>query len=472
MNRPYRSSGFSTTSSTTNNFRRTSSTTRSPVVSFVSRTNLSNLNLSNDRSYPSRTTTTTYRSDYPSPTRQTSRPIPITIRRSNRQNDNLPNDPKVTVYSLTTISHPDSRDVMRKSSLPIDSDMRRGGLIGLQNLGNTCFMNSVLQCLSNTKPLLSYILNNQWENDLNSTTSFMKGVLMQEYANLIRQMWLMSEDRTVISPSSFKDTIGTFAPRFTGYAEQDSQEFLRYLLQGLHEDVNRVRRKPTINFVDEKKEEKLKEKDRAKLSWERCLKFDNSHLVDIFAGQLKSTLECSRCGYKSITFDMFWDLSIPLPRDKPSTTVQECLQLFMSKEELTDDEEPTCDRCKQKRPCTKKFSIQKCPKILVLHLKRFSQSRYRSKLNTSIDYPLTNLRLDDLNDVISESHEGVVPSYNLFGISNHSGTLFSGHYIAKCKHPFTHEWHEFNDAYVHSIDDDPRTVPDNAYVLFYEQNKR
>lgn len=67
---------------------------------------------------------------------------------------------------------------------------------------------------------------------------------------------------------------------------------------------------------------------------------------------------------------------------------------------------------------------------------------------------------------------GVVPSYNLFGISNHSGTLFSGHYIAKCKHPFTHEWHEFNDASVHSIDDDPRTVPDNAYVLFYEQNKR
>jgi len=57
-----------------------------------------------------------------------------------------------------------------------------------------------------------------------------------------------------------------------------------------------------------------REKDRAKLSWERCLRYDNSSLVDIFAGQLKSTLECTTCGYKSVTFDMFWDLSLPLPR--------------------------------------------------------------------------------------------------------------------------------------------------------------
>lgn len=61
---------------------------------------------------------------------------------------------------------------------------------------------------------------------------------------------------------------------------------------------------------------------------------------DIFAGQLKSTLECTHCGYQSITFDMFWDLSIPLPRNKNTCTVQECLQLFMSKEELDDNEKP------------------------------------------------------------------------------------------------------------------------------------
>lgn len=360
----------------------------------------------------------------------------------------------------------------RRSPSPLALRLKNGGLTGLQNLGNTCFMNSVLQCLSNTKPLLSFCLKDNLSDYLNtSSTSVMKGVLMREYANLIRRMWTSSDGHSVLSPSSFKNTIGRFAPRFVGYAQQDSQEFLRYLLQGLHEDVNRVQRKPPPVKIDEKAEEKMKEKDLAKLSWERCLLFDNSPMSDIFAGQLKSTLECTYCNYQSITFDMFWDLSIPLPRSKSSTSVQECIQLFMSKEELDGNEKPMCAKCKQKRRCTKKFSIQKCPDILVLHLKRFSQSFSRTKLNTYVDFPIDKLKLDDLNNVMSESYEGPVPTYNLFGISNHSGTAYSGHYIAQCKHPFTNQWHEFNDSHVYPLNDKTRIISSNAYVLFYERNK-
>lgn len=95
--------------------------------------------------------------------------------------------------------------------------------------------------------------------------------------------------------------------------------------------MNRVRQKPVPPKIDEKQEERLSETERAQLSWKRCLLYEDSRLVgklvdqcrasfttrwfsDIFAGQLKSTLECSYCQYRSITFDMFWDLSIPLPR--------------------------------------------------------------------------------------------------------------------------------------------------------------
>ncbi|UJR08157.1 hypothetical protein I4U23_012431 [Adineta vaga] len=334
-----------------------------------------------------------------------------------------------------------------RPSLTIESRLRSGGLTGLQNLGNTCFMNSVLQCLSNTKPLLLFCFKENLSEYLNtSSTSVMKGVLMREYVTLARKMWTSSDGHAVVSPSSFKNTIGRFAPRFLGYAQQDSQEFLRYLLQGLHEDVNRVQRKPSPMKIDEKVEERMKEKDRARLSWERCLLYDNSDIADIFAGQLKSTLECTHCQYQSTTFDMFWDLSIPIPRTKPSSSVQECVQLFMSKEDLDGNEKPMCARCKQKRRCTKKFSIQKCPNILVLHLKRFSQTRGRTKLSTHIDFPITNFRLDELYDVMSQSYDGPSPTYNLFGISNHSGTAYSGHYIAQCKHPFTNYWHEFNDS--------------------------
>ena len=70
-----------------------------------------------------------------------------------------------------------------------------------------------------------------------------------------------------------------------------------------------------------------------------------------------------------------------------------------------------------------------------------------------------------------DDYLGPVPTYNLFGISNHSGTLYSGHYIAECKHPLSHRWHEFNDSSVHALDDESRIVSANAYVLFYQRNK-
>lgn len=120
-----------------------------------------------------------------------------------------------------------------------------------------CFMNSVLQCLSHSRPLLEFCLDRRYEKDLNTTTSSMQGWLFRAYAELTQQMWTNASSQPYVSPTQFKNKIQKFAPRFMGYSQQDAQEFLRYLLQGLHEDVNRVRRKekPIIPNYDE--EDKL-----------------------------------------------------------------------------------------------------------------------------------------------------------------------------------------------------------------------
>lgn len=332
--------------------------------------------------------------------------------------------------------------------------------LGLRNLGNTCFMNSIVQCLAHTRPFLEYCLKDGYSSEINTSTSSMKGALFEAFATLLKSIWRSSNGEYAISPQAFRSQIQKFAPRFMGYSQQDSQEFLHYLLQGLHEDINRITSRP--RHLNTEIDDNLSDSQKAAEAWKRYLRFDDSKIVDCFVGQLKSTLKCSVCGHKSVTFDPFWDLSLPIPKSSDTVTLQQCLSLFTKEEVLDGDEKPTCSHCKTRQKCTKSFTIHRCPKILVLHLKRFSPSeRFRAKLNTRIEFPLTNL---DLCPYMSNSHYVM---YNLYAVSNHSGSTYSGHYTASCLHPKTGEWHECNDTKVSEMSAS-RVVSPEAYVLFYE----
>ncbi|XP_050454733.1 ubiquitin carboxyl-terminal hydrolase Usp2-like isoform X7 [Cataglyphis hispanica] len=347
-----------------------------------------------------------------------------------------------------------------RNRLQISRD-ERCGLNGLRNIGNTCFMNSVIQCLSNTRPLLEYLLNEQYLADINTTTSSMKGALIKAFSQVIHELWEVGGDH-VVNTTALKSQIQRFAPRFMGYSQQDAQEFLRYLLEGLHEDVNRIITKlPPIHgdipdsFTDMQK---------AVESWKRYLRSEDSMIVDVFVGQLRSSLHCTSCDHVSVTLDPFWDLSLPIPGRSGTVKLSQCLEHFTREEVLDGDEKPTCSKCQMRRKCTKSFSIQKFPKILVIHLKRFSpMERFRGKLNVMVDFPLTGL---DLSAFAAPRVPGC--TYNLYGVANHSGTTYSGHYTAYCKHPYSGEWHEYNDSRV-SVVSARSVVSSEAYVLFYEQ---
>uniref|UniRef100_A0A3Q1CY30 Ubiquitin carboxyl-terminal hydrolase n=1 Tax=Amphiprion ocellaris TaxID=80972 RepID=A0A3Q1CY30_AMPOC len=303
------------------------------------------------------------------------------------------------------------------------------GLVGLKNLGNTCFMNSILQCLSNTHSLRDYCLHNSHRRDLNNN-SRTNTALMEEFAKLIQTMWTSSSSEAV-SPSEFKTQIQRYAPRFVGYNQQDAQEFLRFLLDGLHNEVNRVTVRPrgTVEDFDH-----LPDEEKGKKMWSKYLEREDSKIVDLFVGQLKSSLTCSHCGFCSTVFDPFWDLSLPIAKKGyGEVSLMDCMRLFTKEDVLDGDEKPTCYRCKARRRCTKKFTIQKFPKILVLHLKRFSEARRTSKLSTFVNFPMKDL---DLREFASENSINAV--YNLYAVSNHSGTTMGGHYTAYCHQHFTY----------------------------------
>ncbi|KAL8582060.1 hypothetical protein ACOMHN_028041 [Nucella lapillus] len=188
----------------------------------------------------------------------------------------------------------------------------RSGLCGLANLGNTCFMNSALQCMSNVPGLTSYMLSGQWEEELNKENPLgMRGEIAISYAQLTAEMWSGMCSYTV--PRNFKIAVGRFAPQFSGYQQQDSQELMAFLLDGLHEDLNRIRKKPYIELNDDSGRD---DAVVAKEAWDNYKKRNDSIIVDTFHGLLKSTVQCPDCQKISVTFDPFCYLSLPMPIKK------------------------------------------------------------------------------------------------------------------------------------------------------------
>lgn len=368
--------------------------------------------------------------------------------------------PSLTNYTSTT----DNTPIPYKSSsswsqsLHDDDDEKVGVRVGLNNLGNTCFMNAVLQCLCHTQPLVDYCVKGTYLNDMNHRSPT-RGDLMRVFAEFVKKIG-ESKAKSAISPYHLRREVQRYAPRFMGDNQQDAQEFLRYLLQGLHDDINRVKfRRNSYVRRDSYGGDALG-------SWKRYKDTDDSLIVDLFAGQLKSTLRCTVCNNDSITYDPFWDLSLPIPEGSRNASLRQCFNLFSSPEILDGPNEPFCERCKKKSRSSKKMEVNKFPKILVIHLKRFSATCYGQKLNMMVDCPTT---LSNISEFASQNCLSDGCSYSLYGVVDHDGSNHSGHYTAKCRNPETKEWCEFNDTRVTKAST-TNIVTYKTYILFYIQD--
>ncbi|KAL4398824.1 cysteine-type deubiquitinase [Malassezia pachydermatis] len=189
------------------------------------------------------------------------------------------------------------------------------GLRGLANLGNTCFMNSALQCLSNTEELQQYFLRGAQYKELNTDNPLgMGGALAAAYGRLVQSLWNGSQGAVI--PREFKTALARFAPQFTGYAQQDTQELLAFLLDGLHEDLNRIVKKPYIESPDWEGGSEADMVRFAQKQWDMYKARNDSVIVDLFQGQYRSTLVCPVCAKVSIKFDPFMYLTLPIPNTR------------------------------------------------------------------------------------------------------------------------------------------------------------
>uniref|UniRef100_A0A7N6A6K9 ubiquitinyl hydrolase 1 n=1 Tax=Anabas testudineus TaxID=64144 RepID=A0A7N6A6K9_ANATE len=264
------------------------------------------------------------------------------------------------------------------------------GFTGLVNLGNTCFMNSVIQSLSNTRELRDYFHDRAFEAEINCNNPLgTGGRLAIGFAVLLRALWKGTHH--AFQPSKLKAIVASKASQFTGYAQHDAQEFMAFLLDGLHEDLNRIQNKPYTETVDS--DGRLDEVV-AEEAWQRHKMRNDSFIVDLFQGQFKSKLV-------SITFDPFLYLPVPLPQK------QKVLSVFYFAKEP------------HKKPIKFLVSVSK---------ENSSTAEVLESISRSVRVKPENLRLAEVGK--NRFHRMFLPSHSLDTVSS-SDMLFCFEVLSK-----------------------------------------
>ena len=322
------------------------------------------------------------------------------------------------------------------------------GLSGLVNLGNTCFMNSAIQCLSNSLLLTDYFLKKEYLKDINKEKNYKIAI---EWYKLLNGIW---DNNCTISPNSFHRTFQkhTTNKEFLGFRQNDVQEFLVFFIDSLHEalskEVNITISGDVVNDLDKKALEAMKQ-------WKEYFKDSYSKIIEIFYGQIISTTQSLDAMHVSNSYNPMCYFSVPIPTNMKNINIYDCFDLFTQKEILDKENQWYCEDIDKKIDASKQIKLWSMPKVLIVILKRFKNNG--NKISNLVNFPLDNLNLSKYC-VGYDKHKSI---YDLYGICNHSGN----HYYAYCKNSNS-KWYCFNDSKVSQIDK-KSLLSDKAYCLFY-----
>lgn len=301
---------------------------------------------------------------------------------------------------------------------------------GLQNLGNTCYLNSVLQCLTYTEPFAAYLQSGKHGSSCR-TSGFCALCALQKHVKTALQ-----STGKIVTPSLIVKNLRCISRSFRNSRQEDAHELMVNLLESMHKCCL-----------------------PSGVPSESQSAYDKSLVHKIFGGRLRSQVKCTRCSHCSNKFDPFLDLSLDIAK---ATTLVRALQNF-TEEELLDggQKQYQCDRCRQKVVAKKRFTIDKAPNVLTVHLKRFSPFNPREKIDKKVDFqPVL-----DLKPFVSDS-KGTDFKYSLYGVLVHAGwNTQSGHYYCFVR-TSSGMWHNLDDNQVRQVRE-ADVLKQKAYMLFY-----
>lgn len=335
------------------------------------------------------------------------------------------------------------------------------GLSGLSNLGNTCFINSCMQILSHTYELNNLLNRAEYKKKLVNKP---ESALLMEWDNLRTTLWKKNH---TVNPTKFLKIVQRLAQikgynSFTGFEQNDVSEFFMFVIDSFHTAISR---EVVVGITGEAKTNE----DRIAVICYNMMKDtyskSYSEFVKLFFGTMVSQLISVETNEElSIKAEQYCTLSLPVPeisRQCNSYMLQDCFKLLLDGEILSGDNAYYNEKTNAKEEVFKKISLWSLPNILVIDLKRFNSKNVKNQ--ATIIFPLENLNLSEY--VIGYDKEKYV--YDLYGICNHSGGVFGGHYTSFVKNA-NGKWYLFNDETVSEVDPE-KIISSKAYCLFYRK---
>ncbi|CAI7660280.1 unnamed protein product [Penicillium viridicatum] len=230
---------------------------------------------------------------------------------------------KVSTTKDAPKSTPSGRTTPTPGPDPIRGLISRGRkgrqvIVGLQNLGNTCYMNSALQCVRSIEELSYYFLSGMYKPELNPGNVLgCGGTIAKQWANLLQELYKSDPQPRSVNPYRFRSAAGRQREDFAGYEQHDSQEFVMFLLDALSEDLSRIVGSKPSTVIPDSTDEMIHDRkaleDFGKKCWDLYEARNASVITDLFAGMYKSTLICHNCEKTSIIMDPFTMVTVPIP---------------------------------------------------------------------------------------------------------------------------------------------------------------